>query len=53
MGETISVHFKEEDRELYEFIERLHKEGDYANRSHAVTTAIKHFKKEKGSELIV
>lgn len=53
MGETVCISFKEEEQDLYEYMEKLHREGDYYNRSHVVKVALEHLRKEKGKEIIV
>lgn len=53
MGRTVSIHFPNEDEDLYEWMERMHEEGDYANRAHVVRVALKHLRDEKGGEIVV
>lgn len=41
MGETANISFKEEDRDVFDFMEEQHEEGPYRNRSHVVVEALK------------
>lgn len=53
MGETASVHFPDDEQDLYEWMERMWKDGEYANRSHVVRVALQRMKQQKGSEIVV
>ena len=41
MGHTANVSFKEEDEDVWEFLEEQHEDGPYRNRSHVVVEALK------------
>lgn len=40
MANTANISFKEEDEDIWEFMEKQHEEGPYRNRSHVVVEAL-------------
>lgn len=55
MGETISVSFREDEEDLYEWLEDQHGDkGIYRNRSDVIIAALKEKRKrESGSDQLV
>lgn len=50
MGQNVSVYFKDNEKELLEWIDDKVEEGKFRNRAHAVTRCIK-YTKENGKDI--
>lgn len=51
MGETVSVHFK--DDELREWVDRQWEDGHFASRSHVIAVACEELRQNKTDNILV
>lgn len=50
MAQTVSVSFREDEEDLYEWMEEQWEEGDYRNRSSVIIAALKE-KRERDEDV--
>lgn len=53
MGNTANISFRDEDMDVWEWMEKQHNEGMFRNRSHVVVAALRRMKEQEGDDVLI